>query len=229
MEIGITMTKIRKSMLAALAVTVVFGVCRQQALAQSLVLNPHVHSVVIGKSLASPDAEPDATASQVHQLYTTMNELPPLDTSGNPEWPCAGGGADADCSSIAEGGLVIGFPFYTWPLTTCTSSTEACGEITWMFETDVASTKAAIDVTVTVTQGTTTKTTIYSSGKLSAGTNPGAGYTEVYALPVAFGSGDCATGTCGTPVAGPATITVVTTIGTQKATGTAQIKLSSTE
>jgi len=217
-------------MFAALAAMAVLGVCGQQALAQDAILKPHVYSVVLGRAAAQPDAMPEATASQVHQLYTTMNELPPLDGSGNPEWPCAGGGSNADCSSIAAGGLVIGFPFYTWPLTTCTSSTEACGEITWMFETDVASTKATIDITITVTQGTTTKSDIYTSGTIKGGTNPGAGYTEVFAIPVAFGAGDCfATGTtCVTPVAGPATITVTTTIGKQTATGVAQITLSST-
>jgi hypothetical protein len=222
------MTKTRLFIFTAIAVIGAFGVCGQQALAQESVSNPHLHSVVIGKAPVQSDVAPDATASQVHQLYTTLNELPPLDSSNNPEWPCSGGGTDPDCSTIAQGGLVIGFPFYTWPLTTCTSSTDACGEVTWMFETDVASTKTKIDVSVTVTQGTTTKTTIYSSGTLSAGTNPGAGYTEVYALPVGFGPGDCfATGsTCGTPVAGPATITVVTTIGKQTATGVATIILS---
>jgi hypothetical protein len=222
------MTKIRMIMFAALAVIVALGVTGQQALAEELVSNLHLQGAIVGRVPVQPDTEPDATASQVHELYTTMNALPPVDSSGNGEWPCAGGGSNPDCASIAEYGLVIGFPFYSWSLTGCTSSTAACGEITWMFETDVKSTKAAVSFSITVTQGTTTKTDIYTAGPLSGGTNPGQYYTEVFALPVAFGSGDCFTTgtTCGTPVAGPATVTVTTTIGTQKATGTAVIYLT---
>jgi len=221
------MTKTRMFMFAAFAAMVALGVCGQVALAES-VSNPHLHVAVIhSRGFVSPDAVPDA-ASQVHELYTTMNELPPLDGSGQPEWPCGGGGGDADCAGIAGGGLVIGFPFFTWPLTSCTSSTTACGEITWMFESDVKSTAAKVTVSVTVTQGSTTKTPIYTSGPLSAGTNPGQFYTEVFAIPVAFGPGDCFQKgtTCGTPVAGPANITVTTTIGNQKTTGQAVINLT---
>lgn len=220
------MTKIRMFMIAALAVVVALGVCGQPAHAQELITNPYLHGAVIGRVPIEADAVPDAAAAQVHELTTSMDVLPPLDADNNPEWPCFGGGTD--CASIATDGLVIGAPFYTWSLKTCTSSTYACGELTWTFETDVKSTTAAVSFLVTVTQGTTTKTTIYKSASLSGGTNPGTGYVEVWALPIAFGPGDCATGTCGTPVAGPATLTVVTTIGTQKATGTATITLSST-
>lgn len=221
-------------MFAALAVIVAFGVGGQLALAES-VANPHVHAVVIGKRApvnAGGGSYVDKAASKVHNLFATFNELPPLDSSGYGEWPCGGGGSDPDCSSIAAGGLVIGFPFYSWSLATCTSSEYACGELTWMFETDLTGTgsKWPINVSVTVTQGTTD---IYTSGTLSTGLdNPGEYYTEVFALPLGFGPGDCfaPSTTCGTPVAGAATIKVTTTIGTgtkaQSATGTAVIDLT---
>ena len=219
------MTKIRVIPFAALAVIVALGMIGQPALAQDFVSTLHLQGTIAGRTAPHSDAVPDA-ASQVHELYTTMNELPPLDGSGNGEWPCGGG--SPDCADIAAGGLVIGFPFYSWSLTGCTSSTLACGEITWMYETDVKSTTAKVSFQVTVTQGSTTKTTIYSAGPLSGGKNPGQYYTEVWSLPVGFGPGDCFTTgtTCGTPVAGPATVTVTTTIGTQKTTGTAVIYLT---
>jgi hypothetical protein len=212
------MTKIRMFMFAALAVIVAFGVCGQQALA----LDPHFKTIVVGRAPVS-DAVPDA-AAQVHQLYTMMGVAPPLDASSLDTWPCFTGGSDPDCSSIAPGGLVLGIPFYTWSLTSCTSSTAACGQISWMFETDVTSTKTAIDVSITVTQGTST---IMNTGTVKIGTNPGSGYVEVISDNVGFGPGDCVVGTCATPVAGAAKITVTTTIGKQKATGVENITLSS--
>jgi|HubBroStandDraft_1064217.scaffolds.fasta_scaffold02475_9 hypothetical protein len=214
------MTKIRMFMFAAVAVIVAFGMVGQQALA----LDVHFHSMIIGKADV-PDVMPDA-ASQLHQLITVMAVASPETSSSNFYWPCFTGGSDPLCSSIPAGGVVLGAPFYTWPLTTCTSSTAACGQIYWLFETDVASTKAAIDVSVTVTQGTST---IYNTGTVDVGTNPGAGYVEVIWADVGFGPGDCATGTCATPVAGAATITTTTTVGKQKATGKATITLSATE
>lgn len=219
--ISITMTKIRMFMFAVLAVMVAFAMGAQPAFAQDLAANPHIRIATIGRVPVQPDAGPDAT-SLVHQGITAMGILPPPDSGGLDSWPCFGGGPD--CPTIAVGGMVVADPFYTWPLTNCTSSTTACGQIYWTFETDVASTKAPINVSITVTQGTTTKTTIMSiSG--TVGTNPGAGYLEVVSADVAFGPGNCMTGTCGTPVAGPATIRVVTTIAKQRAVGTAQIAL----
>jgi len=223
---GRRMTKNRMSQFAALVASVGFCVCGQQALA----LDPHFRIVTIGQAPVQSDAE-QAAASGIHQLITAFGVLPPLDSHDKPEWPCFGGGGNADCSSIALYGLVIGDPYYTWPLRTCTSSTEACGQVYWVFETDVTSTTTPIDVSVTITQGTATKTTIYASGTYPLGVNnPGAGYIEVVDNDLAFGPGNCAAGfTCGTPVAGVATITVVTTIGTHSATGTAKITLSATD
>jgi hypothetical protein len=214
------MTKLRMFMFAAAAVIVAFGVSAQQALA----LDPHFKVTVMKAPGVITDAVP-AAASQLHQLYTTMGVAAPADSLGNGYWPCFTGGSDADCSSIPAGAVVVGIPFYTWNLTACTSSTSACGQISWMFETDVASTSATIDVSITVTQGTST---IMNTGTVPVGTNPGAGYVEVISDNVGFGPGDCAVGTCATPVAGAAKITVTTTIGKQKATGTANITLSAT-
>jgi hypothetical protein len=214
------MTKTRMFVFAALAVIVAFGVCGQQALA----LDPHFKVVTIGHGTTQSDAVPDA-ASQVHQGITAMGAAAPADSSGNATWPCFTGETDPDCSSIAAGGLVVGIPAFTWNLAACTSSTAACGQIYWTFETDVKSKTAPINISLTVTQGTST---IYSTGTIDVGTNPGAGFIEAIAGNVAFGPGDCTVGTCATPVAGAATITVTTKIGTSTATGTAHITLSAT-
>jgi hypothetical protein len=208
-------------MFGALSAIAVFGICGQQALA----LEPHFRIATIGRQPVA-EAVPEAATSQVHQGITGMGVAPPLDAGGGDTWPCFTGGTDVDCSSIAAGGLVVGVPAYTWSLTGCTSSTNACGQIYWTFETDVANTKAPMEVSITVTQGTTTKTTIASTGTVDIGPNPGAGFIEVISDDIAFGPGDCATGTtCGTPVAGAATITIITTIGKSKAEGVAQITL----
>jgi len=216
------MTKTRISMFAALAVIVALGLFGQPALAADFQL----HSMIIAKAdLPAGMVSPDA-ASQLHQLVTAMGAGSPDTSSDVPYWPCFTGGSDPACSSIPAGGIVLGAPFYTWPLTTCTSSTEACGTIYWLFETDVASTKAEIDVTVTVTQGSNT---IYTVGG-AVGKNPGAGNVEIVYANAAFGEGDCFNGgTCVNPSAGVATITTTTTIGKQSATGKATITLSASD
>jgi hypothetical protein len=212
------MTKTRMFMSAALAVVFAFGVCAESALA----LDPHFRLISIGSRPVQTDAVPDA-ASLVHQGVTAMGVLPPLDASSLDTWPCFTGGTDPDCSAIAAGGLVIGVPVATWSLTNCTSSTLACGQIFWTFETDVTSKKTAIDVSITVTQGTST---IMSTGVVNIGKNPGAGFIEAISDDVAFGVGDCASPTvCVAPVAGPATIKVTTAIGQQKAAGSYAITL----
>ena len=217
-ELALQMTKTRISMSAALAVVVAFGVSGSSALA----LEPHFRIVSVGNAAVQSEAAP-AAASQVHQGVTAMGVLPPLDATSADTWPCFTGGTDPDCSSIAQGGLVLGVPVYTWPLAACTSTTAPCGQIYWTFETDVTSKKTPIDVSVTVTQGTST---ILSTGTVALGKNPGAGFIEAISDDVAFGPGACvAPATCVAPVAGTATIKVTTTIGTQKATGTYTIKL----
>jgi hypothetical protein len=205
-------------MFAALAVIVAFGVCGESALA----LDPHFRVASIGALPVQTDNQP-AAASLVHQGITGMGVLPPLDATSVDTWPCFTGGSDPDCSSIAAGGLVVGVPLYTWSLTGCTSSTAACGQIFWTFETDVTSKKTAINVSITVTQGTST---IMSTGTVDIGKNPGAGFIEIISDDVAFGVGDCAAPTmCVAPIAGPATIKVTTAIGQQKSSGTYAITL----
>ncbi len=217
------MTKIRMFAFAALAVIVALGVA-----GQAFAVDPHFKVVTVGPVAGHTDVVPDA-ASKVHQLMTNMGVAAPADASDLPTWPCFTGGSDPDCSSITAGGLVVGIPFYTWSLSGCTSSSEACGQIFWAFETDVPSTTAKIEITLNVTQGSNT---IYSTGSapIDVGDNPGKGYMEIISGNVGFGVGDCGAGvTCVAPVAGAATITTTTKIGTSTATGKAVILLSASE
>jgi hypothetical protein len=223
-ELRTKMKRLRMFAFAALAVVVALGVS-----GQAFAVDPHFKIVTVGPVAGhTSDAEPQA-ASQVHQLMTNMGVAAPADSSGDATWPCFTGGSDPDCSSIAAGGLVVGIPFYTWSLSSCTSSSAACGQIYWAFETDVASTKAPIEITLNVTQGSNV---IYSTGSapLNVGPNPGKGYMEIISGNVGFGVGDCGAGvTCVAPVAGAATITTTTKIGTSTATGKAVIVLSASE
>ena len=86
---------------------------------------------------------------------------------------------------------------------------------------DNASRKAALNVSITITQGTgTTETTILQTGTLNPGANtPG---IVVISGGTAVGPGNCATATCVAPVAGKATMKVTTQVGKARATtGTA--------
>jgi hypothetical protein len=220
------MMKIRMIMFAALAVIVAFGVCGQQAQAQ----NSRTTLSVVGKAPTHP-VTPDASPSLLYQGVTTMGVLPPADPNGNAYWPCfTGGGSNpnsADCSTIPAGGVVFGFPVYTWPLTSCTgvSSTAPCGQVYWTFEDD-NSTSGEISAQVVVKQGTSY---VYDSGYVKLGKNTGLdGYILAISFDVAFGVGNCTptTVTCVAPVSGPATITVYSRIGSDTpVTGTYKITL----
>jgi len=213
------MTKTRMIVFAALAVVLTLGVCGQAQAQDASPVTSHFHVATLGTVRVPHANVPDATTA-LNQGITAMGVGAPLDTGGNDTWPCFTGDPTdfPDCSSIAAGGIVLGIPVQNWSLADCTNATTGCGgQIYWTFEDDSA--KGALIVSITVKQGTTT---IFATGSAKLGTVVGSpGAIEVISDDgIAFlgpGSGSCATGiTCGTAVAGPATIVVTTTIQQSK-------------
>ena len=147
---------------------------------------------------------------------------------GNDEWPCFPNGSnpnDADCSSIATGGVVIGQPAYTQSFSACDASSSDspnCGQIFWFYEDDTGDGTDDLVVSIVVKQG---KNYIMDTGPFNFGPNPyPAGSVVVIWDDTAFGTlgetgpgnGFCAgsTETCVNPVKGVASVTVTTTVGT---------------
>ena len=148
---------------------------------------------------------PDASTA-LNQGVVGIAYLPPA--AG--DWPCFGG--STDCSSVAQGGMVIGTPIQNWSLSDCNVKGTTCGQIFWTFEDDSAS--GDLVVSFTVKQG---KTTIQSEKPQNYGSitgSPG----SIWVIDFPFGGLKGA-------AAGPATLTVSTTVGTTKITGKATINL----
>ena len=227
------MSKIRVfvSPMVVLAVALV----GQQSLAQeATTTNPHFQIHAIRRTGVPKVATPAAPV--LFPLLTSMGVLPPPDGGGADTWPCFTGGTDADCSSIALGGVVVGVPAYTWSLSNCTAtstSTANCGQIYWMYEDDSGSSDDLV-VTLTVKQGANY---ILDTGKVDLGPNFGeTGISVIISDDTAFGTqgqtgknnGFCAGSNkiCVQPVAGPATISWTTQVGTlPKISGKATINL----
>ncbi len=206
-----------------------FLMAGQQALAQT-----HHLSVHVAQRPANAVARNAARFNELFQLSEGFGTLPPLDSGGIDEWPCFGGGASADCSTIASGGVVIGTPFYTWSLSACDANTPSstnCGQIFWFYEDDTNDTTDDLIVQIVAKQGSNT---VLNTGAFNFGPNPfgGApGSVIVISDDVAFGTlgqtgkgnGYCFDGqltkqkyTCSDPVAGLVTITVTTKVGPSK-------------
>jgi hypothetical protein len=139
----------------------------------------------------------DAATPGMFQGITAMGPNPPA--AG--DWPCFAG--NTACSAIASGGLVVGVPVQVWPVAS------ANGQIYWTFETTTSAGTAK--VSVKVTQGATTILSV--KGKI-----PGIAANSIYSIDL---TGASFTGA----VAGPATITTSTKIGTTTIKGTAKIVL----
>jgi hypothetical protein len=203
----------------ALFVAVACFVGGQQAIAQG----PHHLQARI---VAGPHSNV-SEAKKLEQLSAGFGFLPPVDGSGNDEWPCfpnqnANG---ADCSSIATGGVVIGTPAYTQSLADCDNSGStysSCGQLFWFYEDDTGNNTDDLVISVVVKQGAKY---ILDTGSYSFGPNPfPAGSVVVISDDTSFGTvgqtgpgnGNCAgsTETCVNPVKGAATVTITTTVGT---------------
>jgi hypothetical protein len=219
--------------LACLAI-VAFFVYGQPTLAQE---NPHHLQAHALPSTGLPFLAP-VESKKLEQLSSGFGVLPALGTDGKDNWPCFGGGSFPDCSSIAAGGAVIGTPAYTQSLTNCADDTTtivACGQVFWFYEDDTGNNTAHLIASIVVKQGAKF---ILDTGPVDLGVNPfSAGSIIVISDDTAFGTqgvptgpgnGFCAgsTVTCSPVVAGPAVVTVTTTVGTStiKATFTMFLK-----
>jgi hypothetical protein len=185
-------------LLTALAVVLACGICVQQGLAQE-----DDHQVGTGQlgvaSMGALTLGSDLAGVGLFQGIVAMGPNPATDG----DWPCLAGGSGTGCAGIPSGGLVVGVPVQVWPLSS------ANGQIYWTFETTTAQGKG--HATVTVKQGSTVILSV--SGALGT-----LAQNQIYAISL---SGATFTGA----VAGPATITVTTKVGTEKITGKTTIQL----
>ena len=211
-------TKIRMFMFAALAVIVPFGMVGQPALATA----PQFQAKVIGHVPAQ--VSPDSAAPTIFQLATNFGTLAPVDGSGYDEWPCFTGGSDPDCSSIPAGGLVVGVPTYTVELANCLNPNVAC---IWGYEAvedDNPSTTEAFKWGLRIAQG---GSVILDTGILNFGPNT-PNTIQVIGGNLYVGPGNCAVGTCVSPVAGKATATTYTWVGASVTVGHAAVNFQPT-
>lgn len=193
------MTKVRTLLFTALAVVLACGICGQQALAQEdLAGGAQISAIAIGHV---PDGTPEPAASAgMFQGIVAMGPNPPA----TGDWPCFAGATA--CTGIVAGGLVIGVPEQIWSKT-CSG----CGQIYYTFQTTSAT--GTCNVTITVTQGSPAKTLFTLSSPI--GTVAKGVIEAVNVTGVSF------TGA----VAGAATITTTTKIGTATIKGGAKIML----
>ncbi len=228
------MTKSRSFQVVVCLAIVVFFACGQQALAQH-----HLQVRVVSGTHADGTHPPRVAKERkaLEQLIAGFGVLPPIDDSGNDEWPCFPGGGnpnDADCASIAAGGVVLGQPAFTQSLSACdanTGSSPNCGQIFSFYEDDTGDNNDNLIVSVVVKQGAKY---ILNTGQVNLGLNPfAAGSVIVIYDDTAFGTlgqtgpnnGFCAGSnlTCVDPVSGKATITFTITVGTSTIKSTSSI------
>lgn len=199
--------KSTRTFLFVALVSIAALVSAQQALAQDDDANPsNIHVTLRDHQM--PGVTPDAVAAVLAGPVGFV--LPPPAEGPPPSWPCFA--PKAPCSSDPAGGMLIGLPLQEWPISGATNcTTEPCGQIMAMFETTTGS--GVVGVTVTIKQGTTT---IYSKAakKLEKATTNQIGVVDVTGIQ--FDA---------TAVAGAATVTVTTTVGTAKVTGKTTIYL----
>jgi hypothetical protein len=220
------------------AVLFLFSLGVQQAFAQV-----HHLSVRVAQRPANLPARQLAKFNELFQLSTGMGVLPPVDGGGVDEWPCFGGGSQADCSSIGPGGVVLGIPSYTWPFSPCDAATPTstnCGQIFWFYEDDTGDTTDHLIVQIVAKQGSNM---VLNTGPYDFGPNPFGGIPGaviVISDDVAFGTlGQTGKGngycfdpqatkqkyTCSDPFPGLVTITVTTKVGPSKITSHFDVNL----
>ena len=228
------MSKCRWSQVLAALVVVVSFVCGQQALAQSR----HHLQARLAPGAHQTEVAP-AGYDELFQLSVGFGALPPTDANGYGEWPCFPNPANAnypDCSSIANGGVVIGTPAFTWSFAACDASSPSstnCGQIFWFYEDDTGDNTDHLIVSIVVKQGSNF---ILDTGNQDLGPNPfPAGSIVVISDDAAFGTlgesgkdnGYCAGSkkVCSNPLQGIATITVTTKVGPSKISNKFNINL----
>jgi hypothetical protein len=232
------MTKSRLFLVLASLAIVAFFICGQQALAQ----NPHHLQIRALPATHANGTHPPKGPNEkkvLQQLAAGFGVIPPIDGSGNDEWPCFPNGGnpnDADCASIAPGGVVLGAPAYTQSLADCDASASGapnCGQVFWFYEDDTGDNVDDLVVSIVIKQG---KNYILDTGDFNFGPNPfAAGSVIVISDDVAFGTygqtgpgnGACAgsTESCVNPIKGIATATITTTVGTSTIKSTVKMFL----
>ena len=217
------MSKCRLLHIVASAVVAAFFVGAQQVQAQE---NPHhIHvRVVPGTGVHANVANAPKETKKLKKLYATFGVLPPMDASGNDEWPCFGG--EPDCSTISLGGVVLGISGYTQSLAGCDNDTATftpCGQIYSWYQDNTGDNTDHLIASIVVRQG---EKYILATGPQDFGVNQTqAGESVIFVEDVAFGTMGNATGpgsgwcggsteTCVSPIAGVATATITTTVGT---------------
>jgi len=201
------MRRIRAFLFVGLVSMLALGVSRQQALAQDDDANlSNVHVTLSDHWV--PGATPDTAAALLAGPVGLV--APPPSAGPPPSWPCFA--PNSPCSSDPAGGLLIGLPLQQWPISGSTNCTTVpCGQIMAMFETTTAT--GSIGMTITIKQGTTT---IYSKSVHKLGTAAANQVGVVDVTGIQFAT---------TAVAGAATVTVTTTVGTAKVSGKTTIYL----
>lgn len=195
------MTKTRAFLFVALALVVALGVSAQLALADDDANNAGI--ILFDRQGSTPDAAPAVIGGPVAFVVPPPTNGPP------PSWPCIA--PKAPCSSDPAGGLLMGVPLQQWPISGTTNCTMVkCGQIMAMFQTTTGT--GTVSATISIKQGTTT----IFSGKAKGPTAKANQVGVVFLSGIQFAT---------TAVAGSATVTVTTTVGTTKVSGKTTIYL----
>jgi len=192
------MRRTRAFLLAALVSIAVVGLSPQRALAQDDANLSNVHVTLTDNEAlgVAPDAAAAVLAGPVGFV------LPPPVAGPPPSWPCIA--PNAPCTSDPAGGILIGLPLQQWPISGTTNCTLVpCGQIMAMFETTTG--KGSVSFSVSIKQGTTT---IYSKSFSKVATAKANQVGVVDVTGVQFDT---------TAVAGAATVTVTTAVGSSTA------------
>lgn len=176
---------------------------------------------------------------ELYLLSEGFGILPPKDSSENDEWPCLPNVADAnyaDCSNVANGGVVTGLPAFSWSFDACNANSPTstpCGQVFWFYEDDTNDNTDHLITSITVRQGTNV---VLETGNIDHGPNPASvGSIVVISDDVAFGTmgetgknnGYCAGSkkVCSDLLQGLATISVVSQVGPSRIMKTFNINL----
>jgi len=160
-------------------------------------------------ALAEDNDAPTGDATAALLAGPVAFVVPPPSNGPPPSWPCVA--PAAPCTTDPKGGLLMGVPLQEWPISGTTNCTMVkCGQIMAMYQSTTAT--GAAKATISIKQGTTT---IFSgAAKCTTAVANTVGYC--YLSGIQFMT---------TAIAGAATVTVSTTVGTTKVSGKTTIYL----
>jgi len=179
------MTRSRLFQALVLVALVAFFACSQLAVAQE---KPHYQIKVLPRmnsDVPQVNPGPPANLYGLGQAFTAFA----LDSNSADAWPCFGNTASPspDCSTIQDGGVVVGIPSYVWSFANCDADTNGtsntkyvpCGQTETWYEDD-SGTGNTFDLTYLLTatqvQSGVTKYLV-DSGTVDFGPNPFGGAT----------------------------------------------------